>query len=90
MLSKSLGNSLSYGIFYKFWKKARVYYTLSISRGGAGPRAPLDSPLDTDRIVLIRAIPSGSWVKLCNLVIKNEAFDLSNVALFCCKSASMC
>ena len=33
--------------FYKFWKKARVYYTLSISRGGAqapGP-PPLDSPL---------------------------------------------
>ena len=28
--------------FYKFWKKARVYYTLSISRGGGdpGPRAP--------------------------------------------------
>ena len=25
--------------FYKFWKKARVYYTLSISRGG-GPRRP--------------------------------------------------
>ena len=22
--------------FYKFWKKARVYYTLSISRGGGG------------------------------------------------------
>ena len=34
MLSKSLENSLSYGIFYKFCKKARVYYTLSISRGG--------------------------------------------------------
>ena len=34
-------------IFYKFWKKARVYYTLSISRGGGqapGP-PPLDSPL---------------------------------------------
>ena len=32
--------------FYKFGKKARVYYTLSISRGGgAGPRPPLDSPL---------------------------------------------
>ena len=32
---------------YKFWKKARVYYTLSISKGGGpGPRAlPLDSPL---------------------------------------------
>ena len=27
--------------FYKFGKKARVYYTLSISRGGGpGPRAP--------------------------------------------------
>ena len=27
---------------YKFWKKTRVYYTLSISRGGGGPgpRAP--------------------------------------------------
>ena len=33
--------------FYKFWKKARVYYTLSISRGGARPPGPppLDSPL---------------------------------------------
>ena len=41
MLSKSLENSLSYGIFfYKFWKKARVYYTLSISKGGGGPRPP--------------------------------------------------
>ena len=25
--------------FYKFWKKARVYYTLGISRGG-GPSPP--------------------------------------------------
>ena len=41
MLSKNLENSTSYDIFYKFWKKARVYYTLSISRGGGpGPRAP--------------------------------------------------
>ena len=31
---------------YKFWKKARVYYTLSIFRGGRGPGPPpLDSPL---------------------------------------------
>ena len=38
MLSKNLENSLSYGIFYKFWKKARVYYMLSISReGGRSP-----------------------------------------------------
>ena len=29
--------------FYKFWKKARVYYTLSISRGG-GPRPPAPPP----------------------------------------------
>ena len=39
---------------YKFWKKARVYYTLSISRGG-GPRPPappLDSPLDSTRLYL--------------------------------------
>ena len=41
MLSKNLENSTSYDIFfYKFWKKARVYYILSISRGGAGPRPP--------------------------------------------------
>ena len=41
MLSKSLKNSLSYGIFfYKFCKKARVYYTLSIARGGGRPPAP--------------------------------------------------
>ena len=42
MLSKSLEKSTAYMIFfYKFWKKARVYYTLSISRGGgAGPRPP--------------------------------------------------
>ena len=41
MLSKNLENSLSYGIFYKFWEKARVYYTLSISReGGGGAQAP--------------------------------------------------
>ena len=41
MLSKNLENSTSYDIFYKFGKKARVYYTLSISRGGGpGPRAP--------------------------------------------------
>ena len=32
MLSKNLENSPSYDIFYKFCKKARVYYTLSISR----------------------------------------------------------
>ena len=34
--------------FYQFWKKARVYYTLSISSGGGGAQAPpppLDSPL---------------------------------------------
>ena len=38
MLSK---NSTSYDIFFlNFGKKARVYYTLSISRGGAGPRPP--------------------------------------------------
>ena len=35
MLSKNLENSTSYDIFFnKFWKKARVYYTLSISRYG--------------------------------------------------------
>ena len=47
MLSKNLENSTSYDIFfYKFWKKARVYYTLSISRGGAqAPGPPLDLPL---------------------------------------------
>ena len=45
MLSKNLENSTSYDIFfYKFWKKARVYYTLSISRGG-GAQVPVDSPL---------------------------------------------
>ena len=38
MLSKNLENSPSYDIVYKFWKKARVYYTFSISRG----EAPLD------------------------------------------------
>ena len=26
--------------FYKFWKKARVYYTLSISRGGGQAPPP--------------------------------------------------
>ena len=31
MLSKNLENSPSYEFFYKFWKKIRVYYTLSIS-----------------------------------------------------------
>ena len=40
MLSKNLENSPSYDIFYKFWKKARVYYTLSISRGGGQAPAP--------------------------------------------------
>ena len=34
MLSKNLENSPSYDIVYKFLEKARVYYTLSISRGG--------------------------------------------------------
>ena len=29
--------------FYEFWKKARVYYTLSISRGG-GAQAPGPPP----------------------------------------------
>ena len=43
MLSKNLENSTSYDIFYKFLKKARVYYTLSISRGG-GPRPPAPPP----------------------------------------------
>ena len=53
MLSKSLENSLSYGIFYKFWKKARVYHTLCISRvGGGRPRhPPPDSPLSTSRVL---------------------------------------
>ena len=37
---KNLENSLSYGILYKLWKKARVYNTLSMSRVGSGPRAP--------------------------------------------------
>ena len=41
MLSKNLENSLSYGIFFiNFGKKARVYYTLSISRGGKHPPPP--------------------------------------------------
>ena len=40
MLSKNLENSTSYDIFYKFWKKARVYYTLSISRGGGQAPGP--------------------------------------------------
>ena len=40
MLSENLKNSTSYDIFYKFWKKARVYYTLSISRGGQAPAPP--------------------------------------------------
>ena len=44
MLSKNLENSTSYDIFYNIWKKARVYYILSISRGAQAP-APLDSPL---------------------------------------------
>ena len=38
MLSKNLENSPSIDIFLKFWKKARVYHTLSISRWG--PRHP--------------------------------------------------
>ena len=47
MWSKNLENSTSYDIFFiNFGKKARVYYTLSISRGGAqAPGPPLDSPL---------------------------------------------
>ena len=46
MLSKNLENSSSYDIFYKFWKKAQVYYTLTISRGGDGrPPASLDLSL---------------------------------------------
>ena len=50
MLSKNLENSTSYDIFYKFWKKARVYYTLSISRGG-GAQAPGPPPgFATDKI----------------------------------------
>ena len=43
MLSKNLENSASYDIFYKFWKKARIYYTLSISKGG-GAQAPGPPP----------------------------------------------
>ena len=40
-LSKTLENSRSYGIFSKLWKKARVYHTLSISRGQSpGPSPP--------------------------------------------------
>ena len=47
MLSKSLENwKTSYDIFVtNFGKKARVYYTLSIFRGGgAGPRAQAPAP----------------------------------------------
>ena len=40
MLIENLENSTSYDIFYKFGKKARVYYTLSISRGGAQAPGP--------------------------------------------------
>ena len=36
MLSKNLENSTSYDIFVYILGKARVYYTLSISRGGGG------------------------------------------------------
>ena len=39
--------------FYKFLKKARVYYTLSISRGGGGPRPPGPPP----------------WIRHCMYVI---------------------
>ena len=35
-------------LLYKFWKKARVYYTLSISRGGPGPRPPPPPGFATD------------------------------------------
>ena len=51
MLSKDLENSLSYDILYKFWKQARVYYILSISKGGGqAPGPPLDSPLPDESI----------------------------------------
>ena len=43
--------------FYEFWKKARVYYTLSISRGGARPPPPpLDSPLTSTNHITFNAL----------------------------------
>ena len=40
---KNLGKFTIICIFFKFWNKARVYYTLSISKEGrvADPRAPI-------------------------------------------------
>ena len=58
MLRKNLENSPSYDIFfYKFWKKAGVYYTLSISR------APLDLPLYKSPVIE-RLMVRGSQVAI--------------------------
>ena len=62
MLSKNLENSTSYDIFYKFWKKARVYYTLSISRGGGRAPGPPPPGFATD---FSKVFCKGSW-SACN------------------------
>ena len=88
MLSKNLENLTSYDIFFIiFWKKARVYYTLSISRGGgAGPRAPpLDSPLK--RQSLVQCLHELSLAK-CSQLIVNEFIseEIDDMITFICST----
>ena len=64
---------------YKFWKKARVYYTLSISRGGGaqapGP-PPLDSPLDYTIKISFQAKVKLIWYDKC--YITNQLYCTVN------------
>ena len=67
--------------FYKFWKKARVYYTLSISRGGGGPgpRAPPPG-FATDIPVVF-----DQYVDACILILivsRTAAVYLQNTYMF--------
>ena len=75
MLSKNLENSPSYDILYIFWKKARAYYTLSISRGGAGLRDPPGMPgFATDLCEYMYKVSRSQHV--VDLLVNDLDFDL--------------
>ena len=61
-------------LFYKFWKKTRVYYTLSISRGGGGGPGP-------------RAPPPGFATDLRHDMIITKRFHVYFVFIYDCVSA---
>ena len=84
MLSKNLENSTSYDIFYKFWKKTRVYYTVSISRGGGGKgaRPPAPPGFATELLYNHQALDQGGGLIALPLVIeKNKKINYNKKSI---------